>query len=101
MPSLHFSAPNAAVGVPGAFDLLRRLWPVDCRRDRSIGGVMAAKRVHPPERGFRLGRLLGIDVELDWSLLIIFALITFNLGAGLFPSWHPDWGPALNWATAL
>jgi Zn-dependent protease/predicted transcriptional regulator len=52
-------------------------------------------------RGFRLGRVAGIDVQVDWSLLIIFFLITFSLAAGLFPSWHPDWGAALSWMTAL
>lgn len=50
--------------------------------------------------GVRLGRIAGIDVIMDWSLLIIFFLITFSLGAGLFPSWHPQWGPGLVWGTA-
>lgn len=52
-------------------------------------------------RGIRLLRLGGIDVYLDWSLLIIFVLITTSLGAGLFPSWHPRWTPMLSWVTAL
>jgi Zn-dependent protease/CBS domain-containing protein len=51
--------------------------------------------------GFRLGRIAGIEVQVDWSLLIIFFLITFSLAAGLFPAWHPDWTPALSWLTAL
>jgi Zn-dependent protease/predicted transcriptional regulator len=34
----------------------------------------------------------GVTVTLDWSLLIIFALITLALSAGLLPAWHPDWG---------
>lgn len=51
--------------------------------------------------GFCIGRIAGIDVFVDWSLLIIFFLITFSLAAGLFPAWHPDWGPALAWGTAL
>jgi Zn-dependent protease/predicted transcriptional regulator len=44
------------------------------------------------ERGVRLGRIAGIRVTLDWSLLIIFALITLMLSGGLLPAWHPDWG---------
>jgi Zn-dependent protease/CBS domain-containing protein len=53
------------------------------------------------DRGFRLARVAGIDVYLDWSLLIIFTLVTVNLGAGVFPAWHPDWSAATHWLTAL
>jgi Zn-dependent protease len=31
-------------------------------------------------------------ITLDWSLLIIFMLITITLAAGILPAWHPDWG---------
>ncbi len=51
--------------------------------------------------GFRISRLAGIDVHLDWSLLIVFFLIVFSLGTALFPLWHPDWSPAHSWTTAL
>ncbi len=51
--------------------------------------------------GFRLARLAGIDVYLDWSLLIIFALVAVSLGGGAFPAWHPDWAAGTAWATAL
>jgi Zn-dependent protease/predicted transcriptional regulator len=46
-------------------------------------------------------RIAGIDIVVDWSLLIIFALITVSLASGLFPQWHPGWGPATCWLTAL
>lgn len=49
----------------------------------------------------RLGSVAGIEVDVDWSLLIIFFLITFSLAAGVFPTWHPDWSPMLAWTTAL
>jgi Zn-dependent protease/CBS domain-containing protein len=52
------------------------------------------------QQGLNLGRLFGIEVRADWSLLIIFVLILFSLGAGLFPARHPDWGPAAVWLTA-
>src|SRR5487761_835045 len=52
-------------------------------------------------RGLHLMRIAGIDVTVDWSPLIIFALITFSLAAGLFPQWHPAWSPATSWLTAL
>jgi Zn-dependent protease/predicted transcriptional regulator len=51
--------------------------------------------------GVRLGRIWGIDIHVDWSLLIIFILVTTSLAFGLFPEWHPDWGRALIWATAV
>ena len=51
--------------------------------------------------GIRLGRIAGIEVTADWSVLIIFALIAFGLATGVFPAWHPDWPAALAWGTAL
>ena len=51
--------------------------------------------------GLRIGHVAGIQIRVDWSLLIIFWLITFTLAVGVFPGWHPDWGAALSWTTAL
>lgn len=58
---------------------------------RSNGGVP----------GFTLGKVRGIEIRIDWSLALVFFLITFNLGAGLFPLQHPDWSPLMSWALAL
>lgn len=54
-----------------------------------------------PSSGIRLGKWFGIQIRLDWSLLVIFVLVATSLAAGLFPSWHPDWTPATCWATAV
>jgi Zn-dependent protease len=51
--------------------------------------------------GVRFGRVLGIELVADWSLLVIFALLVVNLGLGVFPSWHPRWSGALVWSTAI
>ena len=51
--------------------------------------------------GLRLFNLFGIEIRLDWSVLIIFALIVFSLGGGVFPEWHPDWTASTIWVTAL
>jgi Zn-dependent protease/CBS domain-containing protein len=58
----------------------------------------------PPQRpsgGVRLARIAGIDIEVDWSLFVIFALVTFSMGTGVLPRWHPEWSGALVWGVAL
>lgn len=51
--------------------------------------------------GFRLTRIAGIDVHVDWSLAIIFLLIVMSLASGLFPAWHPDWSASLAFGVAI
>jgi Zn-dependent protease/CBS domain-containing protein len=51
--------------------------------------------------GFRLGKLFGIEVTVDWSWLFIFTLVTWNLAGLVFPSAHPEWSRGLNWTLAL
>ena len=55
----------------------------------------------PRPGGMSLGRLDGIQIRLDFSVLIVFALVVYSLGASLFPRWHPNWGAALTWGTAF
>ncbi len=50
--------------------------------------------------GFRLGRLFGIKINIDWSWLFIFLLVTWNLTT-VFSNIHPEWGLALNIGVAL
>jgi Zn-dependent protease len=45
--------------------------------------------------------LFGIEIRLDISVIIIFSLIVYSLGNGVYASWHPDWTPAVAWGTAL
>ena len=51
--------------------------------------------------GVRIARIAGIDLAVDWSLLVIVALITASLGAGWLPAQHPEWSPLLTWGLAL
>jgi Zn-dependent protease len=44
-------------------------------------------------RAFRIGKLFGIDIRVDWSWVFIFLLMTWNLTA-VFSQWHVDWPPA-------
>ncbi|HEY7373016.1 MAG TPA: site-2 protease family protein [Polyangia bacterium] len=48
-----------------------------------------------------MARIFGIDVRVDWSLLIIFWLIVVSLGGGLLPARHPDWAPSLTWGVGV
>ncbi|MGE5763102.1 MAG: site-2 protease family protein [Mycobacterium leprae] len=38
---------------------------------------------------FRLGRIAGVRVGVNWSVLVIFAIIVFGLAFGLFPAQLP------------
>lgn len=40
--------------------------------------------------GFSIGRLFGIEIRIDWSWLLIFLLVAWNL-TSLFAEAHPDW----------
>jgi Zn-dependent protease/predicted transcriptional regulator len=51
--------------------------------------------------GFRLGRISGVELVADFSLLFIVILIAFNLALAVLPAWHPGWPPALRWGVAL
>ncbi len=51
--------------------------------------------------GIGLGRLFGVDIRLDFTLIIVFFLVATNLGEGTLPEWHPDWSPGLVWAVAI
>jgi Zn-dependent protease/predicted transcriptional regulator len=50
--------------------------------------------------GIRIGRIFGIDIRIDWSWLLIFLLVTWNLGTTL-GQFHSDWGVTLRWGLAV
>jgi Zn-dependent protease/CBS domain-containing protein len=60
-----------------------------------------ARKTDAPARGFRLGRIAGVNVTIDWSVLIIFALVVISLGSGYLPAAHGDWSAAVLWITAF
>jgi Zn-dependent protease/CBS domain-containing protein len=52
---------------------------------------MAAKTQQPGRQGqFRLFSLFGFEVKLDLSWLLLALLISWSLGAGIFPEEYPD-----------
>ncbi|MGB5934073.1 MAG: site-2 protease family protein [Anaerolineae bacterium] len=50
---------------------------------------------------WRLGRLFGIDIGIDYSWLIIFGLVTWSLAAGYFPEQYERWPAWLYWFVGL
>ena len=73
-------------------------WIKDMTTERT--NTPASSNPPPTRRGLRLGSLFGIEVRLDSSLMLIFALLVYLLGANVFPTWHPDWPAATTWMTA-
>ena len=51
--------------------------------------------------GFKVGTIFGINIHIDWSWILIFLLVTWNLAGAVFPSLHPDWGIELNIALGI
>lgn len=50
--------------------------------------------------GFRIGRIFGINIRIDWSWLFLFFLVTWNLGT-VFGQFHPDWTTVMRWGIAV
>ena len=48
----------------------------------------------------RVGRIVGIEVGLHWSLAIVFVLIVWTLAGQVFPSVVPDQPPSAYWIVA-
>ena len=51
--------------------------------------------------GFKVGTLFGISIHVDWSWILIFLLVTWNLAGSVFPSLHPDWPVTTNIALGI
>lgn len=48
----------------------------------------------------RIGRIAGINVGFNWSLLVIFWLITWSLASARFPAQIPGYTPTAYWIAA-
>ena len=49
-------------------------------------------------RALRIGRILSIEIRLDYSWFIAFALVVWSLVRHYFPSTHPGWSTTTYWA---
>ena len=50
--------------------------------------------------GFRIGRIFGIEIRVDWSWMLILLLVVWSLGT-MFGGIHREWGPPLAWGMAI
>ncbi len=50
---------------------------------------------------WRIGRIFGIDILIDSSWLVIFALLSWSLASNYFPGPHPHWSFALRWVMGI
>jgi len=48
---------------------------------------------------FRVGRILGISIEIHPSWLLILAFLSWSLSSGLYPDQYEDWSEAAYWIT--
>lgn len=48
------------------------------------------------ERGFNIGQVFGININIDFSWILIFLLVTGTLALSVFPGLHPEWSVFLN-----
>ena len=51
-------------------------------------------------RGFRIGKIFGIEIHIDWSWLLIFGLVSWSL-ASSFGQMHTEWTIQTQWGIAL
>ena len=52
------------------------------------------------KNGFRIGKIFGINIRIDWSWLLIFALVSWSLAASLGQI-HADWNIGMQWGLAI
>ncbi len=50
--------------------------------------------------GFRMGKLFGINIHVDWSWLVIFGLVSWSLSA-TFGQIHAGWSVGMRWGMAM
>ncbi|MCE5313955.1 MAG: site-2 protease family protein [Armatimonadota bacterium] len=49
----------------------------------------------------KIGRVLGFEISIDWSWLLIFFLVVYTLASGYFPRFYPELNVATNWGMGV
>jgi Zn-dependent protease len=66
--------------------------------------VAAVAEEEPTMEGrnsIRVGRVAGIDIRVHSTWLIVFALVSWSLAQGYFPSAYPGWDTAAYWLAGV
>src|SRR5436305_14363505 len=50
---------------------------------------------------FRIGKIAGIDIDINVSWIIILVLLTVSLATGWFPQLYPGWSRTTYWIVGL
>jgi len=53
------------------------------------------------EQNIRLGRIAGVPVGINWSILVIFWLLTWELAVLVLPGEHPHEATAIYWVVGI
>lgn len=49
---------------------------------------------------FRLARIMGVDVGVHWSWVLIFGIVTWSFATGVLDHYYPGWTDAQRWSVA-
>lgn len=49
---------------------------------------------------FKLGRLFGFEINIHWSWIFIFFLVTWTFATGILEEFYPDWTDGRRWVAA-
>lgn len=49
----------------------------------------------------KLGKILGFEINIDWSWLLIFFLVTYTLALGYFPAFYPTFSATTDWLLGI
>jgi Zn-dependent protease/CBS domain-containing protein len=72
----------------------------DCRNIESFPLEKLLVRLEDAMKYFRLGRVFGIDIHVNWSWLFIFGLVSWSLSL-TFGQIHDEWPVNLRWGMAM
>ncbi len=53
------------------------------------------------DRGFRVARIAGVDIEISFSWFFVFVLVAWVLAEGVFPGAYEGWATATYWAVGV